>query len=296
MYLYCSVKYIQKVSDFLLFTNIYLGICMIGLYFAFSMKPIGEVGRFDFLLFVFCSTVSVYSLLRLMNVSRIQDTPLKNISWAAQHLVLANRVMYIAAGGAVLTFLFLNNQEQMVVILLGVVWILYNASIFSRGRVKYDLRGIWFLKPLIVGFIITGIVSWVPFQDSSPYSLATFFCTATILFCFVSALVVIFEIKDREVDSSFKTATITTRLGIAKTKVVAIVLLALSIAFSIVLHRSLSLIQNIAFVLPILVLIFFVIFFINAKTKEYVYWIVIDGWMIILGIVWYVLNNRIIEL
>ena len=269
---------------------------MVALYFAFTMKSIDDPSRYSFILFVFCSTVSVYSLLRLRTVGKIQDPMLRNLSWAAGHIGLARWVMYIAMAGAIITFIFLNNKEQMIVILLGVVWILYNTSVFSKGHIKYDLRSIWYLKPLIVGFIITGIVTWVPYQDACPYSLSTFLFIATILFCFVSALVVVFEIKDRAIDSRFNTDTITTRLGVAHTKIIAISLLAIAIVLVLLSHPTLSMTSNFSYILPLLVLIAFIYFFIHEKTNEYIYWIVIDGWMVILGIIWYILNHHIFYL
>jgi 4-hydroxybenzoate polyprenyltransferase len=217
------------------------------------------------------------------------------LRWAASYMSIAQWVMRFAIVATAVTFLFLKRSEQVAVLALGVVWILYNLPFFSRERIKFGLRYIWFLKPLVVGFIITGIAAIVPYQDNSPYYTAEFVPVVFILFCFVSSLVVVFEIKDRSSDAAFGTQTIATKAGVRGTKIGAIALLLVAVLAFLGSHLSMSDRGLLRYVSPFLLLILFILLFIDAHTNEYVYWVVIDGWMIYLGIYWYLLNHHIIH-
>ena len=285
------VKSIQKIIDFLLFSNIYIGICVAALHFAVACKPIEALSQLTYLLFTFFATVSVYSLFRLRLSPESHLPSLRNLSWSVRHFAVARWVMYIAMIGAVSTFLLLDSTQKYRVILLATLCVLYNISFFSLGSIRFDLRHIWFLKPFIVGFTITGVVCWVPYDDTCSYSLSAFLSTAAIQFSFVSALVVLFEIKDCDIDTHLHVTTIATRLGIAYTKIVALVLILAAIVLFIISHASICGWLLLGYLAPLLLLLIFIPLFIHSHSSEYIYWLAIDGCMIMLGLDWYLLKD-----
>lgn len=288
------MKWLKKALDLLLFSNIYLGICVIGVYMAFSLRPITDISRLDFILFVFFSTVSVYSLLRLRALEDELRVRSLYLSWAAAHKRTAHWIMRLSMISTGVTFLLLERGEQLIVVSLGFVWVLYNLPFFSRDRIRFGLRYIWFLKPLVVGFIIAGIATAVPYMDNSPYDSQDFLVMLLVLFLFVSSLVVVFEIKDHAVDAAFGTQTIATKWGVAGTKLTAVVMLLTAMFLFVAGHSALSPMLWCLYLLPLALLILFILLFIDEQAHEYIYWLVIDGWMIFLGIDWYLLNHHIL--
>ncbi len=284
-----ALSYLKSIFKFLLFTNIYLGICVTGLTFAF------DSGTFMLKVFTFFSTVAVYSILRIRVIKYETRTLSAYASWLKENVTIAKAIRDVSTVITVMTFAYLDRVYQIGFLSLGCIWILYNLPIFSGGRIKFGLRYIWFIKPFVVGLIVAGTVVSVPLLTGG----ADIFhiCMATLVMgSLASALVVIFEIKDMDIDRTFHTDTIPIRIGVSGTKVIAAALLLLSAIITFLYFHEASVTLTLLKVLPFISLAAFLSFFIRKDTNDYVYWLIIDGWMWLLGLTWYLINLHYIPI
>ena len=280
---------------FFILSNIYLGICVLGLYLAFAEGSYKEPAKLTIEAFIFCATVAVYSILRIRIANYEIKEPTAYLQWLRQNLISAKIVRSVFIVCTVLLFFLLKRIIQVGIISLGLLWILYNLPIFTGGRIKFGLRYVWFLKPFVVGFIAAGLATLVPLFDSN-LDITHIIAAMCISFCLTSAIVVIFEIKDMKTDRLFHTETIPIRAGVNGTKAIAIVCLLLSTLLTLLFFPESSISLNVLKISPFIAQSVFVFFMIKEITNDYVYWIVIDGWMWLVGVLWYLIAHHVISI
>ena len=285
----------KSIIKFLIFSNTYLAICVLGLYLAFSESSLSDRQKLPLEAFIFFATIAVYSLLRIRVLQYDISDPSAYVQWLRENIVPAKMVRAVSVAATLMLFPLLTITQQTGIFSLGLVWILYNLPIFSGGKIKFGLRYVWFLKPFVVGFIVAGLTTLVPLLDSS-LDLIHIIAAMSISFVFASSVVVIFEIKDINIDRSFSTDTIPIRTGIIGTKIITLVLLLLCAVLTFIFFGAGSTGLTLLKISPIIALAFYVYFFIKEDTNDYVYWIVIDGWMWLVGLLWYLINHHIILL
>ena len=283
------MSYLKSIFKFLLFTNIYLGICVTGLTFAFDHSQI------MLRVFTFFSTVAVYSILRIRVIKYETVSLSAYASWLKENITIAKAIRDVSTLTTGILFIYLDRVYQIGLLSLGCIWILYNLPIFSGGRIKYGLRYIWFLKPFVVGLIVAGIVVLAPLVTSLTDTVQPYMAMFA-MWSFASSLVVIFEIKDMAIDSTFHTDTIPIRIGVSGTKFIAGSLLLLSAFISLVYFHEATVTLSLIKILPFISLAIFVSLFIKKDTNDYVYWVIIDGWMWLLGLTWYLINHHYISI
>ena len=264
-----TVRYFKKIAEFLLFSNIYLGTCITVLALPFTG---GMPQYLLFHAFVFFATVSVYSILRVRAVSFVAADMLAYLRWAKENTTLANTVKYISIAATVVLSVFLTRKMQISIMSLGAVWVLYNLPIFSGHRIKFGLRYVWFLKPFIVGLIIAGLTTMVPLIDRAFAPIRIVYAVADI-FCFASALVILFEVKDMKVDKPFNTNTIPIIMGVTWTRIIAGVLLLVSMGATLLFFGPGSTFLETLLVSPFILLILYLTFLFDEETSEYTYFI-----------------------
>ena len=158
---------------------------------------------------------------------------------------------------------------------LAIVALLYNVPTSSKTLFAVPLRSIPFLKVFLIAYVWTSMSSIFPALIGAKSLLETPVLELGVAhFCFVLAITLPFDIRDVYRDANANLPTIPQLLGISRTKVVAIVSLAI---FYITLYQKLNQLFFTCFALSVVGLI------LGAKpTRKPIYFLLfMDGSIIL---------------
>jgi 4-hydroxybenzoate polyprenyltransferase len=260
---------------FLVFSHIYIALCVV----AITMETV-ILSRIDFqksipyFFIVFFSTLVAYNLKAvnpLKNFKGSQDS--EKISWSKENLSFILWLLLVSAILLVIGILFLNMDTVLLLLPLGLLSLGYSWPV-KIGKRKRALRELPFVKTLMVAFVWTIVVAFIPYVESQNIVSAD---SERIIgdFMFLFALALLFDIKDIESDKANSIKTIPLLIGVNGTK-----MLSLSIIFLRILYLILSgmmfreLVPEILITLLCAVLI---LKYINKQTTEYFYMVYVDG-------------------
>ncbi len=199
--------------------------------------------------------------------------------------ILAGSILLYQNISAILN---LDLSEWILLFLFPIVALLYYESISPKNP-THNLRSIGWLKPFVISFVWTGVVSIYPmiFKNlekglhfvSSPFLICFFLKN----FIFISILCILFDIKDYASDHNSQLKTFVVQLGLRKTLYYIILPMALAGFLSFVLftlnhhfHPLRILINSIPFILLIIVT------WSMQRRKSILYYLaVIDGLLLI---------------
>ena len=177
-------------------------------------------------------------------------------------------------------------QWFLILIFPAVAGFYYGLNILS-GR--YNLRSIGWLKPFIIGFTWSGLVTiypvlWHNIQQGEAYLITLF---GTLLFVknlmFVAVLCIMFDVKDYATDHSSKLKTFVVRLGLRKTILYLLVplpILGLLTFITYALTHQFSVMKIVINMIPFLLLLLAAFSLRKRRTIMY-YHVVIDGLMLV---------------
>lgn len=280
------MKLLHKAFDFLLYSNVFIGLCAVALVFTNQMAIGEEVEMNKACWFVFFSTVFAYSALKLRRGnSEPASTP--HHDWADSNKQLYRNVLLISLIGTLSFFINLYRDAQIMVIVLAVITAFYGfINIpFTNGK---KLRHFGLLKTLFVGLVWSVTTVLVPLASKHIDTEMLVFLIVR-RFIFVAALTMVFEVKDMESDKAAKLRTLPMVLGVSGTKILAQVLLLVLIAINVV--------QYIAFYFPFwgmmavnLSLLFSIVAIqpVKEDLSDKYYYFVLDGMMLLQFVLVYI--------
>ncbi len=271
---------LRKLVSFLLYSNIFIGVCAVALAFT---NQLTIENRFYFdkgIWFVFFSTVFTYSFLKLSNP---EGTRINNAhrSWAKNNPQLTRNILLISLIGTVCFLVMLQRQAMVIVLLLSVVTAFYGFISLPFFRPQKKLRDFGLLKTFFVALVWSVTTVLVPLSGNSPGADMLLFLLAR-RFLFVLALTMVFEIKDLKGDSQHRLRTLPAAFGVSNTKLLAQgILLALILINCIQYYYfDLSLLKMAAVNLSLLVSVI-CIQPVNEETGENWYYFILDGMMLL---------------
>ncbi len=216
----------------ILFGNFLYGICAVTLAIESSVQLSLPLHSFFFYLFVFSTTkyYYTYAYISCANQSNCSDM---RLIWYQKFKGLVQKSQQIHASISFLVILLLINPLNFSAIHIPIVGlialclflgisILYYGSVRFRNK-KWQFRKYGLFKPLIIGFIWAGMVSFLPifFYDLASRSHFTFSLLNSLQFLsnwiFISLLAVIFDIKDYAQDANQHISTWVVKLGLSNT-------------------------------------------------------------------------------
>ncbi|HVZ25210.1 MAG TPA: UbiA family prenyltransferase [Sediminibacterium sp.] len=282
---------------FLLFSNCFYGLCVLGLSVEASMQLHIPLNSGWYYLFVFIATVLYYTHAYIGE----QDTDTQNerAHWYRRHKrsvtysQAALTVLFLLLGLQLLRdhFRELSQMNRWFWILGGifpVIALLYYGSTRPL-RLPYNLRSNGWLKPFFIGLVWAGAVTIYPVLFSglahgSPYEPE--WLTALLFiknFMFITMLCIMFDIKDYAADHNRQLKTFVVRYGLRKT--IFFILIPLSViglgtfliyAFLMHFPAARILMNTIPFILLIIVA------YSMHRRKSILYYLaIIDGLMLV---------------
>lgn len=273
------MKQVRQLIDFLLYSNIFIGVCAVALAFTNQLTIEGDF-RFDYSCwFVFTATVFTYSYLKFRNADNNPVTVHQN--WAAQNSQLSKNILLLSLIASACFFWLLNTNTKIVVLALAVVTALYGFVEIPFVKSKKKLRDFGWLKIFFVALVWSVTTVVVPLQNSFVEPVMMVFLLLR-RFLFILALTLVFEIKDLQSDSASNLETLPMVLGIQNTKLLGQGILFVMMLINLIQYFffDISLMNMLAVNLSLLVSIV-CIQPLKEETTAGWYYFVLDGMMIL---------------
>lgn len=271
---------IRKLIDFILYSNIFIGLCAVALALTNQLTVEGNMRWDNTCWFVFFATVFTYCYLKF-GEPQSANSGTGHRAWAANNSQLSKNIMLsslLATGGF---FLTLSWDNKFTVLVLAAFTALYGFVDVPFLKHKRKLRDFGLLKTLFVAIVWSVTTVIVPLDGSfvEPSMMAFLLLRR---FLFVMALTMVFEIKDMKGDEAHGIKTIPLLIGVSNTKLAAQLMLLLLIGINLVQYFffDISAVNMMAVNLSLLVSIF-CIQPLHEETSEEWYYFVLDGMMIL---------------
>jgi 4-hydroxybenzoate polyprenyltransferase len=282
------LKIVRHFFDFILYSNLFIGLCAVALIFT-NQLTIGTEIRFDAsCAFVFFATVFTYSYLKFRNTGYDASTPHRN--WAFTHNQLSRNVMVLALFGTAAFFLKLNFDAMLIGAMLALVTAFYAFVDIPFLKPAMRLRDFAMLKVFFVALVWSVSTVLIPFVDEST-DLTIIIFLLLRRFLFIAALTLVFEIYDMAGDHAHELKTFALRFGVSNTKLASQLMLLLLFVINLVQYFFFEAeLNNMLAINSSLLLSIICVSLINADTKAYWYYLVIDGMMLLQFAFVYVAN------
>lgn len=245
----------KKLLDFYINSSIHVALAVVSLcvvtYWKFDASP-----SLDLLGFVFFGTITGYNFVKYAEVAKLHHRSL------ARSLKTIQIFSFISFLVLIWFSLMLPAKILFWIALFGTLTLLYALPVFSKRR---NLRSISGIKILIISLVWAGVTVLLPVLQTS-YNITEAVTIEFIQrFLFILVLILPFEIRDLKYDLK-QLGTIPQKIGVTKTKVLAISLLLMILLLEIVKHEEI-------FLPPDLLLICFtvglLVYFSKTKQSKY---------------------------
>lgn len=225
--------------ELIFFGNIFISLCAASLvqltYLQVGLKPALDAAT----VFVFGSTLFIYSLHRLLVIKQTSDDEKGAIrSWAKKNAFFL--VMFLISGAGIFSLAVFHLQFTSVVLLavLGIISMLYELPLIPFRGKMLKLRNIGISKPVMLILVWVVSTAMIPCIEKNisllDFRVPLIFIERIILILFI---VLSFDLRDIEFDKREGVKTIPVLLGEEKIKKLYIVLLVIGILTSI-LHYA----------------------------------------------------------
>lgn len=237
---------------------------------------LGEELNADYILLVFFSTILVYSLHRLIGLSKMADKPSEG---RFIYIFRIRHSIKIAAGiSLVLAFLFLARLPFEMIIWFSIPAILsflYIMPVLKKGKRVRDLP---FIKIALISlaWAFLGILPLITFAPSN-YSSMPIILLFLEKLVYIFLITIAFDVRDIHADMSMEVTTIANKLGIDKSYRLSYALLLLDgIIWVAILQFIPS--EALLYVIPLILLISLVSLNLSkGKTSDMYYSGLLDG-------------------
>ncbi len=273
-------KWLIKFIDLILYSNLWIALAALAMAMQSQIFLFGRVRYDPYLPFLFCGTLFLYAIHRIVGLQKAepfqQEGRYKVIATFKRHIQL-----YAGISALVGAYFFfqLDFTFQLSLFTPAILSLAYVIPLFAG---KKRLRDFHFIKIFLIALVWTWLTVVMP---SLYYGLALQLCTILMVLerlCFVFAITLPFDIRDLEIDRFNKVKTIPFRLGIRKSKAIALVALAMALFFTWLNYYTMgiSLMQWLAYGLSCLLTGWLIL---NSKTSQHDYYYtgLVDGTMIL---------------
>lgn len=234
---------------------------------------LGETTRSDGVLpLVFFSTLFIYNY-RLLGSENTNELP--------QSLLKIFVLLIIF--GMMVSCVFVRPEILLFLVPFGILSLIYNVPLVHRAENVIRLREMPYLKIFLISVIWAVVTVMVPAKDSG---IDVFSSETGIIFLrralFIFALAIPFDIRDARKDSLRQLKTLPVMLGEKKSKLFALIALAIYCMIDVIHYFSVTHIPQIgiAFLLSAFTLALLVVISSPSRSKYYFH-ILLDGTMIL---------------
>jgi 4-hydroxybenzoate polyprenyltransferase len=258
----------KKIIDLIVYSNFFIAFCVaLFTWQTLIIFPVSDEEAPVRIIINFISTFVLYNLQRLYYSAKLTDD---KYSWynANRRLVFTLIILLLGISFNFMWHFFANHKMALVAYaVLSLLSLLYFLP-------PFQLRRFGVLKPFLIAlvFVFIGIAMPIDFLISNNSLLYI-----AGQFAFITALCVLFDIRDVENDKKNNTNTFPVKYGEVKTKIFVGLLLLIYLGFSLAIKNNALLVSS---------LITFIIsaaltFFANSKKHNLYYAVLVDGTIIL---------------
>ncbi len=222
---------LRKLSLFFFFGNFFYGICTVALSIETSVQRGFPLNSVWYYVFLFTTTVIYYTKAYISET--VSDKNNKRAIWYVENrkaVLQSQFIVYIIT--VIVTFFLLKNIGLNMIVMPWYQWgfiivfplvaLLYYGILLPNHHL-FNLRKTGWLKPFVIGFVWSGVVSIYPvmfycISKGIHYELSFF---GLVLFIknmmFITVLCIMFDIKDYATDYNKELKTFVVRVGLRKT-------------------------------------------------------------------------------
>ncbi len=269
--------WIRKIIDFVLYSNIYIGLCAVALALETQILLGKKISFSPLILLVFSSTLVIYALHRLVGLSKvaqfIDKERYKVIEEYKTHIWI---YAILAIIGGAISFFYLSRSVQIGLIIPGLISLAYVLPVFG-GNKSLRLRDFNFIKIFLVALVWAYVTVVLPILDAQVTWTWIHVGWVSQAILFIFAITLPFDIRDLDVDQFNKVNTLPAKLGKALTVKLAILCLAIALiigwlTFPDPFPIGLSLVLSITAMLVV---------WVSNKKHDYYFTGLLDGTMIL---------------
>ena len=286
------MKPFQKIIDFLLYSNIFIGVCAVALAFTNQLTVEGTLHFDKTCWFVLFATIFTYSYLKFRDSDSVAPKT-GHRQWAAGNSQLSKNILLLSLIATGAFFISLKTETKITVAILAAFTGFYGFVEIPFLKSKKKLRDFGLLKTLFVAIVWSVTTVLVPLENSMVEPGMMVFLLLR-RFLFVLALTMVFEIKDMQGDEEHGLNTLPILFGVTNTKLIAQGTLFALMLINLVQYFffDISLWNMIAVNLSVLVSIL-CIQPLKEETSEAWYYLVIDGMMILQFVFVFIATNYV---
>ena len=279
---------LKNASNFLLFSNLYVAIPVSAIscisYFIFNL-PI----NYKLLLFIYCSTLFIYNLHRIVGLSQIDERSLSaRHVWAKKYKSFLFFLIVLSGSSALVLALILGTSFIAPISIPTLIALGYSMPIVKRKGKYWRLRDVPFAKVFLISITVSYVSVYLPvFESFELYTQPELFYYFLSRCFFIFAITIPFDIRDLEFDKGSSLNTIPMMMGMDKAKQLSLLSLA-CFSFIVMILFSQSAYMSVA---HLVAAIFsgWVITLCKKDSSEYYYSFLVEGTMLVLfGLVWIV--------
>ena len=266
--------YIKSILDLYIYSSLHVAI-VVTLFcaetFIFTCHEIDIL----YLGIVFCSTLFLYSLHRIIGISKIKEEYIegryKIILKYKSHLV----VYAIIALIGIISCLALSSLGYLLFMVpLGIVSLLYSIPFLSNNR---RLRDIHYIKIFLIGIVWSAVsIAPIAFSDQT-IEWSILGLVAIEKFIYIIAITIPFDIRDIDIDQSLVTKTLPHYLGITKSYLTSYGLILVSLLIYCIAAIVSNQTQTIPYIIIASVVSLIAILISRGKKSDYYYSGILDG-------------------
>lgn len=213
-------KYLQEVVDFIFFGNFFIAGCSVALLWT-TYYYAGIDIRFDTLtLFVAAATFFQYNLHRLVTTRKHKggdEHP--TVVWSRKHPFVLTMLCVVSGGAAAILFFPLTRSAINALVPLGLMSAFYEIPLIHMNGKRVKLRNLWFFKTLLLVSTWTFTSVLLPYLQ---YDMNIYTTDFVLLFVkrllLITALAIVFDIRDFDYDRADGVKTIPVLFGIMRSR------------------------------------------------------------------------------
>ena len=284
------MKLVSKIVDFILYTNIWIGIGALLLYLQSTALMEGKYHASNIAYLVAFSTIWLYSLHRAVGLKKVDDIEENSRFYRIHQL---KNLIYLIGTACMIACIYLLTlipfQFLMALAFPGLVSILYVLPVFSGKR---RLRDLGIIKIFLVALTWSWLTVLIPWYESDSNWQWQVLLPFAERFCFIFAITLPFDIRDLKTDALNSVKTIPAIIGIENSQRISYMLLAFSGIFLGFQSLNNMIPQNyLVVVLLFYALTALLIYGIQKKQHDYYYTGLLDGTMLLMPVMVYVVHG-----
>lgn len=230
-------RIIVKITDFLVYSNIYVAIPIVcltlqtGVLFNLGTEP-------QFLTFIYCATLFSYCFHRVFpyRKNEVRSLSERHI-WVVDNKLSFTVVMILSFTGCIASFFFLKNNAFYLLLPAGCLTFFYTVPFIKIGGNWTSLRNLPYLKLFLIALTASYITVLLPWFYSNPGRELTNSAVIWVSgerFFFLLAITIPFDLRDIKYDKETGLKTIPLLFGAQKSIYLSYLCLFLFMSISVI--------------------------------------------------------------